>query len=243
MSIHLNARQDVSYLFSGLQGNAVPGKSTTESGMSWLSDYASIKNGSYGKLMKAYYRDTLEDTLASRVQEPGREYSKEAAREKDALSQVEKSADALKASSDALWKKGKDSIFGKEDQAVYDAVSSFVKSYNDTLSKAAQTTNETVGNRVRYLTNQTSFQSKGLAAVGITIGEDKSLKIDMDAMQKVGKDKLWELFQGNGSFGYQTAAQASLISSAAKQGVSATGLYDASGSQGYSNGNLFNQFF
>ncbi len=51
MGIQLNmgytgVKQDYSYLFQSISGN---------SNLNFLSDYASIKNGSYGKLMKAYY--------------------------------------------------------------------------------------------------------------------------------------------------------------------------------------------
>ena len=52
MSIRITGRTDYSALFSSLNG----GKSTGIGGGSYsLADYASIKNGSYGKLMKAYY--------------------------------------------------------------------------------------------------------------------------------------------------------------------------------------------
>ena len=39
--------QDYSYLFQGLAGGGT--------NLNYLSDYASIKNGSYGKLLKSYY--------------------------------------------------------------------------------------------------------------------------------------------------------------------------------------------
>lgn len=42
-----NMANDYSYLFSG----------TGSSSGNWLADYTSIKNGSYGKLMKAYYAE------------------------------------------------------------------------------------------------------------------------------------------------------------------------------------------
>ena len=62
---------DKSNLVSALTASLPSGKSSSGSGMgaltmnvlggggdSMLSDYASIKNGSYGKLMKAYYAET-----------------------------------------------------------------------------------------------------------------------------------------------------------------------------------------
>ena len=50
MSINIQAKTNYSFLFSGLSSSA----SNALSG-NWLADYASIKNGSYAKLMKAYY--------------------------------------------------------------------------------------------------------------------------------------------------------------------------------------------
>ena len=43
-----NTGSDYSYLFQGLSGGSL-------GNLNFLSDYAGIKNGSYGKLMKAYY--------------------------------------------------------------------------------------------------------------------------------------------------------------------------------------------
>ena len=51
MGVRLNMgytgmKQNYSFLFQSMSGN---------SNLNFLSDYMSIKNGSYGKLMKAYY--------------------------------------------------------------------------------------------------------------------------------------------------------------------------------------------
>lgn len=49
ISINVGGNRDYSSLFQSLSSNGGMGN------MSFLSDYASIKNGSYGKLMKSYY--------------------------------------------------------------------------------------------------------------------------------------------------------------------------------------------
>ena len=63
MGITIQTKTDYSFLFSGLS------TSNTGSGFgmsgSWLSDYASIKNGSYGKLMRAYYNETSNDSVSA----------------------------------------------------------------------------------------------------------------------------------------------------------------------------------
>ena len=56
MNIH--EKQDVSFLFGSLGSGAA-----SVAGSNFLSDYAAIKNGSYGKLMKAYYADSYRTSL------------------------------------------------------------------------------------------------------------------------------------------------------------------------------------
>lgn len=241
MSINLNARQDMSWLFSGSNQGA---GSSASSSMSWLGDYAGIKNGSYGKLMKAYYSEASSDRVSASVKKIQGKTDAELKEQKTELSEAGKAADKLKTASETLLKKGKDSVFEKEeDSAVYDAVSSFVKGYNDTLKAAAGTLDKNVGSRVNSMTGNTAVYTKQLANIGITIGEDKTLSIDKDTFMSADKSKVQSLFQGNGSFAYQTSAQASLLSMAAENAVSATGLYSASGNNSYSTGNLFNNFF
>ena len=55
MSISINLKTDTSYLFSSLSNSSSNSGSGLDSLSSILSDYSSIKNGSYGKLLKAYY--------------------------------------------------------------------------------------------------------------------------------------------------------------------------------------------
>lgn len=49
-SINVGNNQDYSYLFQSLSSS-----SGGMGNLNFLSDYASIKNGSYGKLLKTYY--------------------------------------------------------------------------------------------------------------------------------------------------------------------------------------------
>lgn len=240
MSMRIGMRQDTSYLFgamnaknnSGALGNA-----------SWLGDYASIKNGSYGKLMKAYYSETGKDRVSALAKDSVNKTKSELKADKQDLSKADSSADSLKASADAMLKKGKDSVFEKDDKdAVYDAVSSFVKNYNETVKAAGSVSNKSVTGRLASLTGNTNVYSKQLANIGITIGDDKTLSIDKDAFQKADMSKVKDLFQGNGSFGYQTSAQAGLLASSAENAVSSLGTYSATGNTNYSTGNLFNYF-
>ena len=53
IGINVGGNQDYSYLFQNLSSS-----SGGMGNLNFLSDYASIKNGSYGKLMKTYYGTT-----------------------------------------------------------------------------------------------------------------------------------------------------------------------------------------
>ena len=61
MGISIQTRNDYSYLFNSMNKNS----GNSLSSMNWLSDYNSIKSGSYGKLMKAYYSTAAEDSSSS----------------------------------------------------------------------------------------------------------------------------------------------------------------------------------
>lgn len=242
----MNLKNDVSYLFSGMNTNSA-GQNSNSFG--WLGDYASIKNGSYGKLMKAYYTEGADQKVSAIAKNAAEKNtgSRTAAEEKERkaeLGKVESASDSLKKSADALLKKDKDNIFDdKEKDAVYSAVSNFVKNYNDTLKAAANSSDKNVLSRVNTMTGNTGIFAKQLSGIGITVGEDKTLSLDKEVFEKADRNKVKKLFQESGSFGYQTAAQSSLLKTAAENAVSATGLYSASGSNQYASGNLFNSFF
>ncbi len=57
MSINIPERTNYSTLFSSLPGYKNSVNANISSLSSLLSDYSSIKSGSYGKLMKAYYSE------------------------------------------------------------------------------------------------------------------------------------------------------------------------------------------
>lgn len=239
--MRIGMMQDYSYLFSGM--NQSKNSNTSAASMNWLGDYASIKNGSYGKLMKAYYSEASHDRVSSLAKDSVKKTGSELKGMKAELSKVQTGADALKKSAEALAGKGANSVFEKEDKnAVYDAVSSFVKGYNDTVKAAGASTDRNVTSRVNSMTGNTGIYAKALEGVGITIGEDKTLSINRDTFDQADPNKIKNLFQGNGTFGYQTSVQASMIASAAENKLSETGLYTAGGTQQFSTGNLFNYF-
>ena len=233
MSINIQAKTNYSFLFSGLSSTASNAASSN-----WLADYASIKNGSYAKLMKAYY---------------GKE---------KALAKVETTTDALKESADTLLATGKNDLFAQKDittkdengietttkgydtSAIYNAVNSFVKNYNSVMAAVDDVSDTTVNNRTESLGNTTIANSKQLAKIGITMKNDGTLSLDKDTFMKADMNTVKNLFQGNGSYGYRVSAQSSMINFAADHASTRSSLY--TGTAGYTGtynaGNLFSSY-
>ena len=89
-----NSNVDYSALLGGTSNSSSLGSTNI------LSDYASIKNGSYGKLLKAYYaKQDAEKTVGTG------DTSQKLTLMKTSADSLKKSADALNASS--LWEKKK----------------------------------------------------------------------------------------------------------------------------------------
>ena len=246
MSINIQAKTNYSFLFSGLSSTASNAASSN-----WLADYASIKNGSYAKLMKAYYgkENNASKTAASDIT-------------KKALAKVETATDALKESADTLLATGKNDLFAQKDittkdengietttkgydtSAIYNAVNSFVKNYNSVMAAVDDVSDTTVNNRTESLGNTTIANSKQLAKIGITMKNDGTLSLDKDTFMKADMNTVKNLFQGNGSYGYRVSAQSSMINFAADHASTRSSLY--TGTAGYigtyNAGNLFSSY-
>lgn len=242
MSISIQAKNDYSYLFSGLSTSS---SSSSLGNLSFLSDYAAIKNGSYGKLMKAYYAETgsSNSQISSIVKNKTNSTSKD---DTKTIAKVESSTDALKESADKLLETGSKSVWAEEDmEKIYTAVSDLVKDYNSVLDTMDDVNSTSILSRAKNMTQNTAVNEKLLAKVGITIGEDNSLSVDKDTFLKANADTVKSLFNGNGSFAYRLSTYASFMNYAAEQEADKAATYTFDGSYGntYSSGSLFDSLF
>ena len=252
--INVNARQDYSYLFQSMttsRGNSL-------GNLNFLSDYASIKNGSYGKLMKAYYAKDAADKAASKGKdtETKKKSISTAADSAKTLSEIEKAADTMKESADSLLVKGSKSVFRKKNEkatvseeydtdAIYKAVSGFVTDYNDLLSKTSAASSKNLQSKADTLAAVTSANAKLLSRVGITVNSDSSLSLDEEVFKKSDMGTVKNLFGTTGAYGYKVSAQASMIDYTAAKESTRSNTYTANGtySNVYSAGNILNSFF
>lgn len=229
----------VSTLFSSL-GNS----STSQSNI--LAEYASIRNGSYYKLAKAYYAKTdTQESSSSSKQDTTKTATVSSDKAKaQALNTVKSSADSLTESLDKLTAKGKDSLFQKVSKTgtdgkttedydvdkIYSAVADFVKNYNDTYEAAEDSTVSSISSTARTMYNSTRANEKLLAQVGITMDSENRLVVDEETFRKADMKTVESLFSGNGSYGYGLKVNASYASLSASNAASQNSLYNSSGS-------------
>jgi len=222
-----NTNVDYSYLFGGTQAP------TTGGGIN-LSDYAAIKNGSYGKLLKAYY--AKQD--AEKAVTAGDSVHKSTLM-KNGADALKKSADAL--NNDALWEKKKikkkDETTGEKIEvedydwdSITKAVKSFVKDYNDVVEQAGNSDSKDVLRNAVWLTGMTGATGKTLSKIGITIGKGNKLELDEETLKKSDISTLKTLFSGYNSFADKVSVKANGIMNAAARSI---GTYKSNGK--YSN--------
>lgn len=247
MAINIQFKPDYSYLFSSL-GNS---SGSSSSNLNFLSDYASIKNGSYLKLMKAYYNESGKSgEIINNTKNSSSGISTSTANDSvETLSAIQRTTDDLKESSDALLKTGNQSLFRETDEgidadAVYNAVNTFVKDYNSVISSTKESNTKTIANRSACLINTTSSYEKQLGKIGITVNDDFTLSLNEDTFKKAEMSDIKSLFSGTGSYAYKTSAQSSLINFAADTESSRANTYNYRGSYNtYNSGNIFNSYF
>lgn len=215
----------ISTLFSST-GNA--GNNTAASDLLGISytDYASIRNGSYRKLLSSYYQN---------VENEGKTSSSESKDSKQTLTSIRNAAADVKESASALLDKGKNSLFktGTDEagnsyvdydtEEVYKAVKDFVENYNSLLDSAAESDTTSILRTAKSMVSFTEANEKALAQIGITVGSDNKLSIDEDKFKEASKARVQSLFQSTGGYLYQINAKVTSIDSYAAMEEEKTG--------------------
>lgn len=209
-----------------------------------FSDYASIKNGSYGKLMKSYYTEQKKTARTEKTEKDTTSKinkKKEAAVDKTGLTQMKKEADGLKTAAEALnkeelWKQ----TDGKYDMdKIVSAVKTFANEYNDTLNQASKVNSKDIAQDVRYMNSMTNTMSKALSKIGVTVGTDGKLSVNEDELKKANVTSIKSLFAGSVSYGSQISDRASEI---ARDTVMNSSVYGSNGALSSSLSNMFNKW-
>ena len=225
--------------------------SSASSGTS-IYDFASIKNGSYAKLMRAYYGGNSK--ISSIVGTPDAPTDATAAKKNATM--VKEDSSALKASTDALMDtSSKSSVFNKktvtkedgttsqeyDKDAIYKAVSTFVKDYNAVIESASESDSNGVLTSSSSMVNYTKVNAKLLKEIGITVGSDNKLTIDEKAFKNADMADVKTMMQGSGSYAYNISASASNVynNSVSQLAQLSGATYTSAGAYNYS-ASLFN---
>ncbi len=203
--------------------------SSTSGGFS-LADYASIRNGSYGKLTKAYY------SKKNAEEAEGEEKTEKVSAEKRTVS----SASSLRAAASAL--RDNKSLFEKvtkkdsdgEETTDYDwdniskKVQGFVDAFNEAYAAGSKSDASGSYRGALSMVQKSAANKNLLSSVGITIGEDGKLSLNKDKLKESNINDLKTLFSGNGSFVDSIDSSASQIVNSST--AMAQKLYGANGS-------------
>ncbi len=201
---------------TSMLGNSNTNSNNTLGSFSF-TDYAAIKNGSYGKLVKSYYggtdRANAEAKAASAKSSDSAKSKATTEVDKTGLTQIKKDADELKASAEAL---DKDDLWkatnGRVDTAkITSAVKDFANKYNKVIDQSSKISSKEVSQDVKFMTGMTDTFSKVLGKIGVTVGDDGKLSVDEEKLNKADTATVRTLFDGFGTYGSQIADKAGSI--------------------------------
>lgn len=222
-----NMKNDYSYLFSG----------TGSSSGNWLADYTSIKNGSYGKLMKAYYAEakaSSSGTTSSRnsgtngvlekilEEKKNPKVSKEA---QEANANLTSGLSTLKTSLSALQNDSTytDTNGGKTAaDKVMTAVKAYVEDYNNVVTAAKDST---LTNKTAYVANMmgtTATNADKLAEIGISIRSNGTISLDEAKLKAADVSKVQELFSAKDIMSYGSTVASRVQYAGGTSGTSST---------------------
>jgi len=241
MSITISgmASSGCSTLLSSLSSSS----SSSSSSTSFLSDWYSITNGSYAKLMKAYYSSdasSSSDTTSSLVSSSNNNYV--------SLNDAKSLNDAIDTlSDDSLYEKvtTKDSdgntTTDYDWDSLYSAAEDFVDSYNDLVSSGGNSSVSGVLVNVSSMTNYSSASKSVLASVGISINSDNTLSINETKFKTADISDIKSVFNSAGGYASMISSNASMVEYYAQSAIS-SGSYTSSGSYSSSYSSTYSSY-
>ena len=174
-----------------------------------LADYASIKNGSYRKLLAANYKKEQEAEGTSSSTSGVKDSKQTLTSISDAASDLQKSVSTIS----SLFKTEKDengrNVVNYDEDKMYKALKDFVNNYNSLLDEVENAETTSLLRTGTSLVSFTKANQKALEAVGISVGSDNKLSIDEDKFKEASKSSVQSLFQSTGGYAYQIDAKAS----------------------------------
>lgn len=207
------------------------------SNQNFFADYASIRNGSYGRLLKSYYgmntktdgsvsgstknrsKNILDQILEERKNPPV------SAEVQKANSSLTSDISALTSSVKTLQaeKTYQDSENGATAVSkVTSAVKSFVDQYNSTVKDSKKSTLTSKTSNVAAMMRATEANTDKLAEIGIKLNKDGTLMLDEKKLKATDVSKVQELFSAKDVTSYGSTVMSRLKFASAAGGTTAT---------------------
>lgn len=210
--------QNFSQMFQGLSSGSGSGNTN------FLADYASLKSGSYGRLMKAYYGSGSSSSSVSsgskaqtnnvleRILEERRN-PKVSEDVKEANANLTAGIPTLKNTVSTLQNDNTytDTQNGQSaTEKVASAMKNFVSQYNDVVNAAKQST---LSNKTAYIANMmktTKANADKLSEIGVTVNANGTLQFNEATMKSAGISKVQEMFSSKDSMSYGSTVMSRL---------------------------------
>lgn len=231
---------DYSYLFQGLSSSG-----GSLGNLNFLSDYASIKNGSYAKLMKSYYgmgqnADTDTASYGSKRSTSNildkildeKMHPKVSKESQKANASLTAGLSSLNASVSTLQNENTytDSTDGRSAaDKVVSAVKAYVTNYNNVVTSAKDSTLTSKTAYVANMMSSTASNADKLSEIGLTVKADGTLMLNEGKLKEADISRVQELFSKDNVLSY-----GSMVSSRLQFAGSASGT-DGTASTGTDN--------
>lgn len=188
MAISFNSSNAVNNFFNTSLGVS---NSTNNSGINGLlssgslSEYSTIKSGSYKKLLTAYYAKGEELSVTDKSETMNNQtISNKASDANSALAQIKKM-----------------DINEENKTGIQDKIKNFVDSYNDVVNKLAESDTKSVLQKGVWMTKAVSSYAGVLNKIGIEVGSDNKLTLNIEKFQSASVEQIESVFKGNLSVG------------------------------------------
>lgn len=198
----MNMKTNYSSLFSSLGSGA-----SGVGGSNFLTDYAAIRNGSYGKLMKSYY-GTMKNNATSGSSKSSSKYVVDRILEEKRNPKVSKDTQEANASLTTGLSNLKTSVSTLQNSKTYtdtengqsaadkvvSAVKNYVTDYNNVVNAAK---GSTLTNKTAYVANvmsSTAANADKLSEIGITLNSNGTLNVDETKLKAADINKVQEMF-------------------------------------------------
>ncbi len=212
----MSMNQGISQMFQGLSSGSGSGNTN------FLADYASIKSGSYGRLMKAYYGSSSNSVSSGSTAKTNnvlekileeRRNPKVSEDVKEANANLTAGIPTLKNTVSTLQNDNTytDTQNGQNaTDKVASAMKNFVSQYNDVVNAAKKST---MSNKTAYIANMmntTKANADKLSEIGVTVNANGTLQFNEATMKSAGISKVKEMFNSKDPMSYGSTVMSRL---------------------------------